>query len=143
MSTEMMKCVSVLAEALESIGDDEKKLKIQAALRALLTDGPGAVAAPSKVATTVKKRGRDKIRNVKFAGHLRKVVKNKPERIMDLIEPLRELNVLLSSDSDEAFETVQHGFRKSPKVYREYPNDRWGLISYPTKAPPPPQLVMG
>ena len=86
--------------------------------------------APPKTEPPAKKRSSSKILDINFGTHLKDAVKDSPKTPEEIVEPLRERGVRLASDNEIAIKQILRGFRKSPSVYRKYPEGKYGLISY-------------
>jgi len=148
-----------LGEAISAISKlkltPEDGLKLAKIVSVMYGNAPATPIAEPASATTSepvaaeparRKRGTlpKNIMNVSFGSHLRRLVEFGPQLPKDLIEPLREQGSRLATNNEIALKQVITGFKKSPNVYREHAEGKWGLLSYPpTPAPrsPGPSLT--
>lgn len=129
---------STLSEAIAAISNiklnPEDGLKFVSILSAWY-----GVAPTPEIQTPVKKRGASKdLRSVSFGGHLKDLVKDTPKTPTELLEPLRERGVRLANSNEYAIRQIIKGFQKSKETYRQYPEGKWGLLTYA-----PPRLIAG
>jgi hypothetical protein len=132
---------SDLGDALAAISklklSPEDGVRFIAIVKATFGDPAAVEPAPVATAEPAVKRGRrgnggKNAPGVQFKGHLKALVQDSPKQCKDLIEPLRERGVILPEDVADCVDAIELGFRKSKSVYRRYPDNRWGLMSYPT-----------
>jgi hypothetical protein len=84
----------------------------------------GVGASPARPARRAIKHG------VKFGGNIMAVLREGPMALNDMVEPLRARKVILPSDHRAAAELILAAMKKSPGQYRQYPDGKWGLLSY-------------
>jgi hypothetical protein len=130
MTTEVI--YNELSEVLGALSkfnlSPENGLKLLGVVTAMYGAKSGSVPVEKK-----KRLASTNVKSVRFGGELKALVKDGPKHPKDLIEPLKERRIILADDNKVAFTQVLQGFQKSKrKVYREYPDGKWGLLSYPS-----------